>query len=312
MNNAPAPSVSRRLGALLGGLGLILVFITPFVWMVATSLKSNAEVFDGASGLAMLVPNAWRWQNYREIFTLIPFGRYLANSALTASASALLETGIAALAGFGLGILNWKGREHVRRLLFLSWLVPFSVVLIPRFFMMLRLPDILPCTDFWTAHRVVPAGGHGMAVGRLLGLDSFFTLVVPASVSITATFLLITAMERVPRQILDAAYLETGSHYRVFRDMVLPLVTPTLVTVAFIAFLSSWQSFTWPLLVTSTLSMQTATVGLKAFQTLHSTQWPLLMAGSVVLTLPSLGFLLLAQTFVIDRYQLSELTEHRI
>jgi multiple sugar transport system permease protein len=288
------------------------MYILPFVWMVATSLKTNSEMFGAISLFSSLVPETIQWKNYREIFTLIPFGRYLVNSFLTAMASALLETALAVLAAYGLCILKWKGREQVHRLLFMGWLIPFSAVLVPRFFLMVWLPDLLGGSEFWSGYRQLPFGGSTLAVGRLVGLDSFFALIVPGSVSITAAFLLVTAMERISHRLLDAAYLETGSVWRVFWDMVLPLVKPSLATVGFIAFLSSWQSFTWPLLITSTLDMQTATVGLRAFQNLHSTQWPLLMAGSVILTLPSLMFLLLAQIYIIDRYQISEFYNHRI
>ncbi len=304
--------VMKRIWAVFTGLVLILIFVAPFLWMVATSLKTNGEMFETMGGGSLFLPHHLHWQNYREIFTQIPFGRYLLNSLGVALGSALLETALAALAGFGLSILRWRGRHRVHRFLFLSWLIPFSVVLVPRFFLIAWLPDLLWPGSFWDVPRVIPLGGVEHGVGRLVGLDSFFTLIVPGSVSITATFLLMTAMERVAPQLLDAAFLETSSRFRVFWHIMLPLVRPTLVTVAFIAFLSSWQSFTWPLIVTTTAAMQTAPLGLRAFQTLHSTQWPLLMAGSVVLTLPSLGFLLLAQRYVIDRYQLSELNVHRL
>ncbi len=301
-----------RIFSLCMGLLLVLVFVAPFLWMLATSLRSNSEMFGAMEPGELFWPRHFNWGNYREIFTQIPFARYLLNSLVTALGSALLETSLASLAGFGLVIHGWKGRERVRRVLVLSWLIPFSVVLVPRFLLVTWLPDLLWPSDFWAASRVISLGGVEYPVGRLAGLDSFFTLIVPGSVSITATFLLMTAMERISPDILDSAYLDTGSSLRVFRHIVLPLVGPSLVTVAFIAFLSSWQSFTWPLIVTSTSEMQTATLGLRAFQTLHSTQWPLLMAGSVVLALPSLAFLLLAQGSVVDRHRLHELNEHRL
>lgn len=302
----------RRLGVAIGFIILILMYILPFVWMIAVSLKTNNEMFESAGLIQSLIPKTFQWENYLEIFNLIPFGRYLVNSLGVAVLSAFLETGLAAMAAYGLSILKRKWMNRIHGFLFFAWMIPFSVVLVPRFFLMVWLPDLMGGSDLWSAYRVIPFGGENISVGRLLGLDSFFGLIVPGSVSITAVFLLVTSLERISPQTLDCAYLDSGSAWRVFTDMVLPLMIPSIVTIAFLAFLSSWQSFTWPLLVTSSLDMQTATVGLRAFQTLHSTQWPLLMASSVILTLPSLGFLLLAQTYVIDRYKITELYHHRM
>ena len=304
--------IVKKALSVFAGLVLIFVFVTPFLWMLATSLKSDNELFEVMDWFSLFVPKQMRWSNYQEIFTKIPFLRYLINSLVVALSSTVLETSVASMAAFGLSRMRWKARPLAHRVLFLSWLIPFPVVLIPRFLIFACLPGLLWPADFWSSWRVIGLGGVEHPVGRLIGLDSFFALILPGSFSITATFLLITAMNRISPQLLEMAYLEAGSTWKVFRDFVLPLIKPSLITVAFIAFLSSWQSFTWPLIVTSTLEMQTAPIGLRGFQTLHSTQWSLLMAGSVVLTLPSLGFLFLAQRYVIDRFHLSELNEHRM
>ena len=274
--------------------------------------EGKHELFEAAGGLAGFLPEQPLWENYQKIFKDIPFLRYLGNSLVAAVGSSLLETSLAAAAAYGLAVLRWKHRSTAYWMLSLAWLVPFSVVLIPRFLIFAWLPDWLGPGDFWSAWRVLKIGGSEFFVGRLLGLDSFMALILPASVSVTATFILITAMKRIPPQLLEVAFLDGASGFGIFRGIVLPLVKPSLITVAFFAFLSSWQGFTWPLVVTSTLEMQTAPVGLRAFQSLHSTQWPLLMAGSVILTLPSLGFLFLAQRYVVDRFQMADLPENRL
>ena len=297
---------------LLAGFLLVAFFVTPFFWMLLTSLKADHELFDAMGGLACLLPENPLWSNYQKVFSEIPFLRYLLNSLGVALASALLETCLAALAAYGLALLRWKYRSAAYWLLSLAWLAPFSVVLIPRFLIFAWLPDLLGPGDFWSAWRVLRLGGEEVFMGRLLGLDSFLALILPGSLSITATFILIAAMKRIPTQLLEVARLDGATVFGIFKDLVLPLVKPSLITVAFFAFLSAWQGFTWPLVVTSTLEMQTAPVGLRAFQSLHSTQWPLLMAGSVVLTLPSLGFLFLAQRYVVDRFFLADLPENRM
>jgi multiple sugar transport system permease protein len=280
--------------------------------MGITSLKADDELFETAGGIAHFFPEKLRCSNYQKVFSQVQFLRYLLNSLMVALGSAVMETSLAAAAAYGLCILRWRYRSAAYWLLSLAWLVPFSVVLIPRFLIFALLPDFLGTGDFWSAWRVLPLGDSEVFLVRPLGLDSFLALILPGSISITATFILITTMARIPSQLLELAYLDTATSLGVFWRIVLPLIKPALGTVAFFAFLSSWQSFTWPLVVTSTLDMQTAPVGLRAFQSLHSTPWPLLMAGSVILTLPSLGFLFLAQRYVVDRFQLADLPENRM
>lgn len=303
--------ISIKIYSLLVGMLLILIFTSPFLWMVATSLKSNHELFN-AVDLSGLFPRSPRWGNYRTIFNEISYSRYLINSLVVALASSFIETLLAASAAYGLGVMRWKQRSRVYWILSLGWLAPFSMLLVPRFLMFAHAPDYLRPVDFWSCWRAVSLGGVECPLGRLVGLDSFFALIVPGSISLTAAFLLITAMRRIPRQLLETARLDLGSHLVVFRRIVLPLIRPSLIVVAFFAFLSSWQSFTWPLVVTSTLDMQTAPIALRAFQRLHSTQWSLTMAGSVILSLPSLLLLFLANRYVIDRFQLDDLYEQRM
>lgn len=305
---------STRGGALslLAALLLLAVFLAPYLWMLSTSLKDYPELFEAWKGWESLWPAQPQWANYQEIFTAIPLIRYLLNSLGVALASSLLETTLAALAAYGLALLTWRRKAAAYWLLSLAWLVPFPVVLVPRFLIFAHLGQWLGPGDFWSAWRVAHLGEEQIFLGRLLGLDSYLALVLPGSVSITAAFLLIAAMKRIPPQLLEAARLDSTTSLQTLWRVVLPLVRPSLITVAFFAFLSSWQGFTWPLVVTSTLQMQTAPLGLRAFQSLHSTQWPLLMAGSVLLTLPSLGLLFLAQRFLIDGFQINDLQDNRM
>ena len=208
---------------LLAFIILAAFFLTPFLWMFFTSLKANHELFNTASGIGGFLPEKPLWSNYQKIFSEIPYLRYLLNSLAVALGSAAIETCLAATAAFGLAILRWKHQSAAYWLLSLTWLVPFSVVLIPRFLIFAWLPDLLGPGDFWSAWRVLNIGGTDIFLGRLLGLDSFAALILPGSLSITATFILIAAMKRIPPQLLEVAYLDGSSGFGVFRNVVLPL-----------------------------------------------------------------------------------------
>lgn len=280
--------------------GLLGSFGFPFVWMVISSLTDNRDLF--VSGAAWrFLPEHCAWANYVEIFRQIPLARYLANGAAVATLHAGLETLVAAAAAFVMVVIGGRRGRLLFWMLYLVWLIPGTFVLLPRFLVVALMPDVLPFREFWAAARELGASGDGIVVGSLLGLDSFFGLIVPGCFSATAAFLLAAAIRQVPVNLFEMAWLDTGSMWRAFCDACLPAIRAPLAVVAFLAFHGAWRSFTWPLLIASSPEMLTAPVGLMTFRDLHQAQWSLVMAGGVVLTLPSLALLLFAHRYVIDR-----------
>jgi multiple sugar transport system permease protein len=280
--------------------GLLTSFGFPFVWMVISSLTDNRDLFAPGSAWRFL-PEHWAWTNYVEIFRQIPLGRYLANGAAVAAIHSCLETLIAAAAAFVMVVIGGKRGRMLFWTLYLAWLIPGTFVLLPRFLVVASMPDFLPFGKFWAASREVGFGNDGIVVGSLLGLDSFFGMIVPGCFSATAAFLLAAAIRQVPGSLFEMAWLDTGSTWRAFRDACLPAIRAPLAVVAFLAFHGAWRSFTWPLLIASSPEMLTAPVGLMTFRDLHQAQWSLVMAGGVVMTLPSVALLLFAHRYVIDR-----------
>ncbi len=290
-----------------GAAGLLLaVFAAPFLWMLATSLTANQDLFVQAGGQAWLWPERLTWGNYVEVFTKIPMARYLANSLFTAMVHAVIETAVAAGAAFVMTAVGGRWGRRLFWLLFAAWLIPHSFLVLPRFLVTVAWPRLLPASEFWTATRSLDLGWGEMVLGSLLGLDSFLGIILPGCFSATAAFLLATALRQMPRSLLESARLDTGSAWRSFWDICLPGIRAPLVVVGFMAFHGAWRSFTWPLLIASSPEMLTAPVGLMAFQNLYQTQWSLLMAGGVVLTLPSLLLLFIAHRHVIDQAHVYE------
>jgi multiple sugar transport system permease protein len=268
---APRQVLGYSLGTWLLVLFLIptaVLMLMPFVWMLSTSLKSAGAVFEYPP---TFVPDPLRWDNYTRLFEVLPFARFFLNSLIVAGAVTLLGVATSALAAYAFARLQFPGRET----LFLGYLgtlmIPAQVVIIPNFILL-----------------------------RSLGwIDTYQALILPAAFSAFGTFLLRQYFLTIPRELEDAAVVDGASHWQIFTRVILPLSGPALSALAIFTFLFNWNSFLYPLVVTSSTEMSTLTVGLNTLQGQYNTAWTLLMAGSVLALLPVLIVFLLAQRYFI-------------
>ncbi len=284
---------------------LLVVFSAPFIWMLISSLTDNKDLFL-SNEMWSLLPERWAWENYVEVFQRIPLLRYLMNSFVIAVMHSVLETLLAAMAAYTMIIVGGRIGRLLFVLLYMAWLIPGTFLVLPRFLVTVFMPYAFPASEFWTEPRIWDVFGQQVNVGGIIGLDSFFALIVPGCFSATAAFLLAAAIRQLPQNLFEMALLDTGSQRLAFRDACLPSIKAPLAVVAFLAFHGSWQSFTWPLLMASSPDMLTAPIGLMTFRDLHQAQWSLVMAGGVILTLPSVLLLFFAHRYVIDRAEVHD------
>lgn len=262
---------SYRLGDWLLAAFLIptaLVMLMPFIWMLSTSLKSAGEVF---SYPPTFIPTDPQWSNYTRIFEVLPFARFFLNSLFIALAVTALQLVTCSMAAYAFARLRFRGREA----LFLGYLgtlmIPAQVVLIPNFIVL-----------------------------RYLGwIDSYEALILPVAFSAFGTFLLRQYFLTIPRELEDAAVVDGANNWQIYWRVILPLSGPALSALAIFAFLANWNSFLYPLIVTTSNEMSTLTVGLNTLQGQYNTAWTLLMAGSVIALLPILLVFLFAQRYFI-------------
>lgn len=248
--------------ALLIG-ALVVVFLAPLVVMFTGSLRPpglppprGVELIPDGAGLAA----------YAATFTLVPFGRALLNSVLLAAFMVPLSVLTASWAGLALAqTTGWRWR-----------LLAGAVLLL----------EMVPGTAVWLTR---------FAVFKSLGLtDTPVPLVAPALMGGRPLFVLLyaVAFRRLPPELFEAARLEGAGPLQLWRSIALPLVRPTTAAVALLAFALSWSNFIDPLLYLSGEDALTAPLALHALELLGSTQWPVLLAGAVVVTLPAvLAFL---------------------
>ncbi|MCF3651693.1 carbohydrate ABC transporter permease [Synoicihabitans lomoniglobus] len=299
------PSRSR-FAALLLHVPLLMVgatMLVPLAFMFVTALAAPGEAMQASESLTdMLVPQSWHWDNFAEVWRIIPFGRYYLNSLLVALAVTLGQTVTSACAAYAFARLQWGGRDTVFMLYLATMMVPAAVTMIPNFVAMKMLPEILtqlaPWID-WMSSRVLGTTVDDPAVGRLVGLDSYFALIVPMMFSAYGTFLLRQFFLSIPRELDEAAEIDGCGHWAIFARIILPLSLPGLATLAIFTFLGVWGSFLWPLVVTNQSALNTLPIGLLSFQGQYGTEWSLMMAAALLTLVPIVVIFLVGQRFFV-------------
>lgn len=243
-----------------------------------------------------------RWENYPEAWNAYPFltfGRAYVNSLLVAGLVTLGQVITSVLAAYAFARLRFPGRD----LLFFGYLatmmVPGAVTMIPTFVLLKNLPDGLNWlfgTDYFSRQLVFG--------GNLIGIDSYFALIMPRCFSAYGTFMLRQYFLGIPRELEEAAYLDGCSSFGVLRHVCLPLARPALATLAIFTFMWAWGDFFWPLIVTRSDDIKTLPLLLQAFQGSYGARWNLLMAASVMGLLPMLIVFLVGQRHFIEGIKL--------
>jgi multiple sugar transport system permease protein len=248
----------------------------PFLWMVATSLTSDAQLFVTPP---TLVPTPLVPENYARVAEAFPIERFLLNSLVVAAVSTTLQIATSAMAAYAFSRLRFRGREAIFLVYLATLMVPLQVTIVPLFVEM-----------------------------RYLGfVNTYPGLILPTIASAFGTFLLRQAFLSLPRELDEAAFIDGASHWTVFRRIVLPLSGPALATFGIFAFMASWNSFLWPLIVTSSQDLMTLPVGLSNLHGRYETAWNLVMAGSTISVIPIVIVYVIAQKHVIRGVALSGL-----
>lgn len=193
-----------------------LVFAYPFIWMVLSTFKPESEI-----GSLALFPTVWTLESYRLVFETIPIARAFLNSVIVAAAVIVSVLVFGSATAYSLAKLRWRGRNTVFNLLLFTMMVPFMVMLIPLYTMIVEFG--------WT--------------------DSLVALVVPFMMNATAVLILRQSFVTIPTDILDAARIDGCGEWRILFTVVWPLSIPALVTAGIIVFIGNWNEVLWPLMV---------------------------------------------------------------
>jgi multiple sugar transport system permease protein len=258
------------------------VMAFPFYWMLTTSFKTFAEA---QASPPTFWPTEWHPENWLEAWafphTFWPLS--FRNTIVIAAVVTAGQLVTAVLAAYAFARMRFRGRGVLFAIFLLTIFVPNEATLIPNFVLVSR--RLLGWYD--TCERLCLAGPYTVQV-------------VPFLASVFSIFLLRQFFLSVPQELQDAARIDGAGHVRFLWHVALPLVRPALITVSLINLLASWNSFLWPLLVTSTPEIRPIQVALSAFSTEAGTQYHLLMAGAAFVILPTLLIYLVAQRYFIE------------
>lgn len=255
----------KRLPLIGWYLALVLysVFILlPLVALVSASFKPDQEVFE-----PRLIPQAFTLEAYRQALEKFPLGRFLLNSLAVALCVALGQVLTSALAGYALARVALPGRELLFGAVIALLLVPGEVTFLPLYEL----------------------------VARLGWLDTYQALIIPFIATPTGIFLMRQFFKTLPQDLFDAARIDGAGHLRMFWYVALPLARPTLGALAALSFLSAWNMYLWPLVVTRSTQMQTVQIGVNMILNEEAARWNVVAAGAILALLPTLVAFLVAQ-----------------
>lgn len=244
------------------------VMFFPFLWTVITSITPGA----GLTVAPSLIPSDPSLAAYAQLFAERPFARVALNSLGIAAATTLAQLFTSATAAYAFSRLPFRGRGVVFAVYLATMMIPLQVLIVPLFVEL-----------------------------RAFGLvNTYLGALLPTFASAFGIFLLRQAVNQVPRELDEAATLDGAGHFRIFFSVILPNIRPALATLTVFAFMGSWNSFLWPLVVLRSPELHTLPVALAALQGQYVTQWDIVMAGSVVSVLPMLALYVFAQKYVIQ------------
>jgi multiple sugar transport system permease protein len=237
--------------AFLGG----LITLFPYLWMVSTSLKSQREVF--TSGIALL-PSNLDWSGYLRSFKIAPVSQFLTNSFLVSAATTIGVTITALLAGYALSRIQFKGRDLMFLLILGTMMIPHQATMIPSY--------VLLSWFGW--------------------INKYEALIVPHLIYPFAIFIIRNFLLSLPKELEEAAMIDGCSRIRTLFGIIIPNAKPAIATVIIFTFTHNWNDFFWPLIMTNVTEMRTMQVGLAIMKSQFPMDWPMLMAATVLSSLP--------------------------
>lgn len=259
--------------------GIVVLWLTPLVWMISTSLKTPQDLFG-----FRWIPQPIAWNNYIDAFSFGMWDRWALNTVIITVISMVGVVFSSAMVAYAFARLRWWGRETLFKLVLATMMLPSVVTLIPQFILFARLPAF---------------GLQGSAVW----VNTFLPLTVPAfTANAFYIFLLRQFMRGIPNELTEAAKIDGASEMRVWWSIILPLAKPALAAIAIFAFQGAWQDFMGPLIYLQSERLYTLQIGLRQYEFAFggSPAWNWLMAASLIVMLPVLLVFLAFQRYFIE------------
>lgn len=246
-----------------------LIMIFPFLWMILSSFKTMEEAI---AFPPKFWPGQFNFNNYRKAFSMAPFGRYFFNSVIVMFFSVLCTTTTTIFASFAFSRLKFPGKEIIFAVLISLMMIPFEMLIITNYSTIVKLK----------LYNKLPA------------------LVMPFISSIFYTYILKNFFDTVPDSLYYSARIDGASNWKYLWRIMVPLAKPSIFTIILLNALSSWNSFMWPLYITSDFHSRTLPYGLQVFTTEAGSMQELLMAASSVIVIPMIVVFIIARKYIVS------------
>ncbi|MFD1887937.1 carbohydrate ABC transporter permease [Paenibacillus wenxiniae] len=234
-----------------------ILILFPFWTALSNSFMTEA---DSATYPPKLIPSHWDVQNFLNVLNTIPIIRFMMNSLMTSTIITIGQLLTSCMAAYAFAFLRFPGRKLLFSLFLATMMIPWEVTIIPNY----------------------------LTVRSWNWLDSYAGLTVPFLATAFGTFLMRQFFMQLPKELMEAARIDGCGHLRIFASLVIPLSIPGLATLGVYSFLTHWNMYLWPLLITNSESMRTVQIGISMLQFAEVTAWNVVMAGIVIVLLPSL------------------------
>ena len=249
---------------------IALIMVVPFLWMLSASIKSDREVFQ--MNPFVWIPENPKWSNYTDIWTKIPFGKFVMNTVYLTLVVTFLQLLTSSFAAYSFAKLNFRHKNT----LFLAYIatiaMPWQVYMVPQFIMM-----------------------------RKMGLnDKLLAIICLQAFSAFGVFMMKQFYEGIPDDLCEAARIDGMNEYRIYSSIMLPLSKPALSTLVIFTFVTTWNDYLGPLIYLKTQEKKTIQLGLKMFINQYSSDYGLIMSGSVLSLIPVLIVFLVLQKYFVE------------
>lgn len=251
---------------------LAIFCLFPVYWMIVSSLRPANAIFE-----TTLWPSTASLENYAYALKAIPIVRMLINTLVVAAAVTVVQLFTGLLAAYAFARWRFPFDKLIYTLIALTWLVPFQVVMIPNY----------------------------LLVANLGLLDNLLALILPHFAAALAILLLAQSMRSFPREVLEAARMDGARSWRILWEIVTPNLRGTIASLAILIFISTWNEYFWPLLLSRSPQNSVVQIGIQMFMSSEGTQWGPLMAASTMASLPILVIYVVLQRQVIQSFMKS-------
>lgn len=241
-----------------------ILMVIPFIWMLLTSFKTLTESMQMPP---TIWPKSFNLKNYKNAVSLLPFFTFYANTIFVILARVFISTLFAAMAAYAFARIKFPGREFLFSFVLIQMMVPGQIFIIPQYLMVQKL---------------------GL-------LNTLSALVFPGIVTAFGTFLLRQFFLSLPDDVEEAAVIEGANRWQIFWHVMLPLARPGLISLSIFTALFAWKDLMWPLIVNADLEKMPLSAGLASLIGQFSTDYPVLMAGSVISIIPMIVIFIIFQ-----------------